>query len=267
MSDKERGYDKYLKRKGARLESRINEGVPFCWMCSAQSGNRAKEHIFPLWLQRELGAEKETWTPTHTSVFGDILDSRGPHPTTALLAGEICEACNGGWMNALEGRFRKVMFPRCPTIGEADGRVIAHWFAKTAIVINSAQNYRLAFPREARHAAQQGVPPGVGVFLGQMPNAPDRLNFIQVQGNVFGFSRPGMGEMAQELLKRAYCCVIRIDEVVAAVVYAPPGPWAWPLAEMTQLHPWRGEEISWESLPPISDVTEPLMLYAEHPDL
>ena len=264
---KERSYDQYLRRKGVKLESRINESVPFCWMCAANSGNRAREHIFPLWLQKELGAEKEMWTPTHASVFGDALNARGPHPTTALFAGEICAECNGGWMSDLEGRFRDVMFPRRPIITESDAKVMAHWLAKTAIVLNTAQNYRLVFPREARHAVQKGVPPRVAIFLGQMPNRSTRLNFGQCQGTVISVVGPDIQEKARELLKSAYCCVIQIDDIVAAVVYVPSGAWARPWVEMTQLHPWLGEEVRWESLPLISDVTEPFLLYAGHPDL
>ena len=45
-------------------------------------------------------------------------------PTGALLAGEVCQNCNGGWINELEARFRAVMFPPPHVIDEAAEAVV-----------------------------------------------------------------------------------------------------------------------------------------------
>lgn len=267
LSTKQRPYDEQLQRKGARLAYRVKERVPFCWMCRATTGMRAKEHIFPLWLQKQLGAQNETWAPTHMDYLGRVVSTRGSHRTTALLAGEVCARCNGGWMNDLEGRFRAVMFPRRAVIDGEEGAVIAHWFAKTAIVLNTAQNYRLMIPRTARHAVKQAVPPGMGVWLARMPNQATRLGFAQSAGGVITVVKRGMAGVASEYLDKAYVCALRVDDVLAAVVYAPPGPWAWPAEDMIQLHPWRDQPIAWESLPQVDEIWAPLTLYGDHPDL
>jgi hypothetical protein len=268
MPKKRRAYDQELIDRGASLAWRVKERVPFCWMCRATAGKRAKEHIFPLWLQREVAAERESWSPTHFDSFGREISSRGPHPTSALLAGEVCQKCNGGWMNELEARFRAVMFPPPRVIDEAAGAVIAHWFVKTAVVLNTAQNYRLMIPRGTRHAVKHGVPRDMRVFLARMPDPPDQLGFAQQAGHVIGVvATEKMGAHAIELLQQAYVCSLRVRDLVAAVVYAAPGGWARPAEDMTELHPWPGEAIPWESLPEITAIWEPLTLYGNHPAL
>lgn len=267
MPGKRRAYDRELTERGARLAWRVKERVPFCWMCRATAGTRAREHIFPLWLQRELGAERESWSPAHYDHHGRLISSRGPHPTTALLAGEVCSRCNSGWMNALEGRFRSVMFPRSPQITEDHARTIAHWFAKTAVILNTSQNYRLMIRRGVRHAVKHGVPRDMAVYLGRMPDPPDQLSFAQQAGQVVGIVRTDMLDVAEQYLSQAYVCVLRVVDVVAAVVYAPPGSWAKPCMDMAQLHPWPGPPLSWSSLPEVEDMMEPLTLCGDHPEL
>ncbi len=260
-----RGYDQQLIERGAHLAWRVKERVPFCWMCRSTAGKRAKEHIFPLWLQKQLGAEDELWSPTHRDYLGRVISSRGPYPTTALVAGEVCEKCNTGWMNEIEESFRSVMFPRVGAIDDESAPKLCQWFAKTAIVLNTSQNYRLMIPREVRHAVKHGVPRDMAVFLGRMPNPPDQLAFAQQAGSVIGVLPADEAHLAVAYSERVYACVLRVEDVLAAVVYAPPGSWAKPCAQMTQLHPSSGSRIAWDSLPVIEDMSEPLVLCGDYP--
>jgi hypothetical protein len=62
-------------------------------------------------------------------------------------------------MSELERDLAAVMFPsagRHEVISDRDLHTAAHWFAKTAIVINSSQNYRAMVP-EAVHGIGAGV--------------------------------------------------------------------------------------------------------------
>lgn len=260
-----RGYDQRLIERGAHLAWRVKERVPFCWMCRATVGKRAKEHIFPLWLQKELGAEEQLWSPTHRDYLGRVISSRGPYPTTALVAGEVCEKCNGGWMNDIEERFRSVMFPRVRVIDDASAPSLSQWFAKTAVVLNTSQNYRLMIPRAVRHAVKHGVPHDMTVFLARMPKPPDQLAFAQQAGQVIGIVPAEEAHLAPAYFERVYACPLRVDDVLAAVVYAPPGSWAKPCAEMTQIHPWSGSSIVWNALPVVQDISEPLILCGDYP--
>jgi hypothetical protein len=80
-------------------------------------------------------------------------------------------------MSELERRFEAVMFPpggRNGVISNGDLDTVAHWFAKTATVINSSQNYRVMVPEAVRHKTAVGAPTEFDVFLGRLRN-PRRL--------------------------------------------------------------------------------------------
>jgi len=61
--------------------------------------------------------------------------------------------------------------------------ILARWFLKTAIAINTSQNYRLLLPREVRHAVSTGMPSDVKVFLARHSDPKGgQLNFAQTSG-------------------------------------------------------------------------------------
>ena len=191
MGSRRRAYDRQLIARGARLAYRVAEEVPFCWLCPAESGRRAKEHIFALSLQRALKAEEEQFTPTHVDSLGRVVSARQTIPAKALLAGEVCEGCNSGWMSRLEAEAAPLLLTRvrCEarrSLGEQEQLTLARWFFKTAIVLNSSQNYRLLLPKDVRHSARIGLHPDVRVFVARRPlNPQDRLSFRQGYSGMF----------------------------------------------------------------------------------
>jgi len=58
-----RPFDTNLLRAGGSLEARVAEPVPYCWFCERTSVRRDKEHLFPGWLQRHHGIEREVVEP------------------------------------------------------------------------------------------------------------------------------------------------------------------------------------------------------------
>ena len=244
-----RSYDRQLINRGASLGYRVLEKQPFCWMCPRSSGRRAKEHIFPGWLLERLGAADELFEPRHYDLKGTLLSKRGPYPASALLSGEICDACNHGWMSRLETEFERVLLgePARPWT-RGDQQIVAHWFAKTAIVINVSQNYRLLVPKAERHAAELGVPPGFEVFVAKTNGHHTHLDFKQ-GWNMGGWVTPtDQVESMMALAERCFRCAIRIDDLVGLVLYAPPNKWLEPEDHFISIWPSAGELLAMADL-------------------
>jgi hypothetical protein len=259
---KRRSYDVALVQRGATLAPRVEEGVPFCWMCSRTSGSRAKEHTFALSLIRALGAEGELHRATHMPIMGDIpISARGPFPIEQMLAGEVCKACNGGWMSTLEVAALPILAPADPAVPltQADQVVLARWFLKTAAVLNSSQNYRLMLPAPVRHSAATEPHPDVKVFLGRRPPGNGMFAFAQQGGVTFSFAPTGSQAEVQALMAKGYGCAIGVNDLVGIVAYAPPGGWAVPSVEAVQIWP-AGEEPSRAELPLIDNLFEAVWL-------
>jgi hypothetical protein len=255
---KRRGYDESLLKRGATLAPRVEEGVPFCWMCSRTSGSRAKEHTFALSLIRALGAEGELHRATHMPIIGDIpISERGPFPIEQMLAGEVCKACNGGWMSTLEGAALPLLAPADPAapLSQADQVVLARWFLKTAAVLNSSQNYRLMLPAPVRHSASTDPHPDVKVFIGHRPPGNGMFAFAQQAGVTFSFAPTGSQAEVQALMAKGYACAIGVNDLVGIVAYAPPGGWAVPSVETVQIWPAGSERLRAE-LPLIDNLFE-----------
>lgn len=266
---KRRGYDEDLLKRGATLAPRVEEGVPFCWMCSRTSGSRAKEHTFALSLIRALGAEGELHRATHLPIIGDIpISQRGPFPIEQMLAGEVCKACNGGWMSTLEVAALPILSPAdtAAPLSEAHQVVLARWFLKTAAVLNASQNYRLMLPAPVRHSAAADPHPDVKVFLGRRPTGNGIFAFAQQAGVTFSFAPTGRQAEVHALMEKGYACAIGVNDLVGIVAFAPPGGWAVPSVETVQIWP-AGPELSRLELPFIENLFEAVWLQGLPPDV
>jgi hypothetical protein len=214
--------------------------VPFCWMCSRTSGSRAKEHTFALSLIRALRAEGELHRATHLPGIGDRpIRQRGPFPIEQMLAGEVCKACNGGWMSALEVAAVPILVSSdlSAPITPDDQGVLARWFLKTAAVLDSSHNYRLMLPAPVRHSAAGDPHPDVKVFLGQRALDGGKIEFGQQVGVAFGFAPTDRQAEFQALMAKGYACAIGVNDLLGIVAYAPPGGWAVPSVEAAQIWP------------------------------
>lgn len=267
MGSKRRGYDEDLLRRGASLAPRVEEGVPFCWMCGRTSGTRAKEHTFALSLIRALGAEGQLHQATHLPAFGDRpISQRGPFPIEQMVAGEVCKTCNGGWMSALEVAALPILVPSDPSapITPRDQGVIARWLLKTAAVLNSSQNYRLMLPAPVRHSAAGDPHPDVKVFLGRRPLDGGKIEFGQQAGVTFGFAPTDRQAELRAFMAKGYACAIGVNDLLGIVAYAPPGGWAVPSVEAVRIWPTAGA-LSRLELPLIEHLFEAVWLQGSLP--
>lgn len=121
-----------------------------CTFCR-QEGKRAKEHVWPRWLIERYGNERTAYS--HRTFTAEI--SRRVHTPENYVLGDVCEACNNGWLSDLEAAtkrsFERLFFPLAGptelTIPAAECATLSLWAFKTAIVMNRASNYRRIVPR------------------------------------------------------------------------------------------------------------------------
>jgi len=148
-----------------------------CWFCGAglTGATTSKEHVFPQWLQKELGLAALPITPTwHAEPLGELLDERN-QTWGNLVAGRICKACNNGWMSELETVAMPVLLPLVR--GERDvrqltpqgARKVAAWAVKTVLTLSAAvQEKRAPLAHyQALHGDPAAVPAGIYVFATQ----------------------------------------------------------------------------------------------------
>src|SRR5258708_6458444 len=80
-----------------------------CIFCGSElSGKRAKEHVFPQWIQKEFDWDDLYLTPTHFSGTGEVISSRA-HDLGSFVEGHVCASCNNGWMSRLECAVRPIL--------------------------------------------------------------------------------------------------------------------------------------------------------------
>jgi len=108
-----------------------------CIFCGAAltNSNRAKEHVLKdAWL-RKLGHEK--YQLNLAQFRGEDKIGERQHAANQLLSGEVCNGCNGGWMERLDHSVEKIVLTlaqeiRPIQITEQECWQLARWLVKTA---------------------------------------------------------------------------------------------------------------------------------------
>lgn len=123
-----------------------------CIFCDNES-EKAKEHIWPRWLQNHLvGSTRHNYHGVYLNFMRpDLIDHRN-QSGESLVFGSVCKSCNSGWMNKLENEF-KIYFEKIQsnynyirTLSKQERVIIAFWGLKTAMMINAGSNYRQIIP-------------------------------------------------------------------------------------------------------------------------
>jgi hypothetical protein len=250
-----REYDRNIFRGSSRASDRVLETVPFCWLCPATTGQRTREHVFAQRLLREFPPELTRFEPVrYTSMFaGGLVGShRGPFPGTALVAGAVCASCNNGWMSQLETDARAYLLGQEALVAGEAVATLARWFAKTAIVINVSQPYRLLWHNTHRHQVRDRVPDNLAISLYRV-SEPD-VNWAQGSSMLTHSVVPAeMDTFAVSKLtgELTHLCRIQVGTLVGTIVAFP-----WQLAASTLTMPgqmlWShgaGFEVDLSALP------------------
>ena len=168
---------------GAGVELRVakpnpSEGVRRCMFCNGPLGGaRSREHYIPMWLLRHQGVADETIDYTALDSSGNVLDVRRM-ARRSVVAGGVCESCNGGWMNDLEGEMRRILPPlidgsdTVASLDEDDLLPLARWACKAAYCHDHSTHGPRRVP--SRHAKAlwrdaDRVPQGVVVAAARSP--------------------------------------------------------------------------------------------------
>jgi len=160
-----------------------------CIFCE-EYGERAKEHVWPRWLQDFIGG------PTKGQHTGVHLSFPWPEPVSirkqsgeSLVCGNVCKKCNNGWMNELEIKTSPILKDviknksRAKTWSFTEAEVISKWSFKTVIMINACSNYRKIIGKDLMRCFYKTLtlPRGVTVDIAFHKSEEKRLKWLQSQ--------------------------------------------------------------------------------------
>lgn len=267
-----RKFDRNLLDSCGHLEERVIEEVPPCWFCPSTTGKQTKEHLFPQWLLRHYNAMDEQVQPFRFSLpLMQIASQRPQMPLMAAVSGEVCAACNNGWMCTLEANTKPILssIPTSGEISEADALTLARWFTKTAVALNVSMPYRLQFERWQRHALKTGMPEGAYVGLFRVTKQNGTIDWVQ--NTVLSCDVPTSTSESdvKKFLARAYYAQIRVADLVGMVALRPPSPSLIGdgefLTDIPLIWPPR-EPLTWEDLPIFEDYRDGFKHWSFLPD-
>jgi len=222
--NKLRRFDRNLLAAGKGLAPRVLEPVPFCWFCDAEAGTRSKEHIFPKWLLMYYEAMDEMVQPHRISMAlgGVIASERGARPLRAHFNGEVCAACNNGWMASLEASTKPILTrkPLRGRITEGEAAVLARWFIKTAVNLNVSQPYRLLVEAASRHALATHIPDRFAVYLFRVRRQNGVIDWVQKSPDAGIVPSDRVDEFSR-LGGLTLVTHIRIADLAAVIIHVP----------------------------------------------
>jgi hypothetical protein len=116
------------KRSLFTLSSRIYSGKR-CFYCrTLLRGNRTREHVFPLWLQKRFNLANQRLTLLN----GSFIPYRS-------LTVPCCPTCNNVHLSKLEKRVQRLLFESSITVARSDLRDIYIWANKILLGIIYAE--------------------------------------------------------------------------------------------------------------------------------
>lgn len=160
----------------------------FCGKTLATAG-KAKEHVFPQWLQRQLGLQDQMVATSWELPFdAGVLNSRRMD-LDSLVLGTVCANCNNGWMSRLENEVKPIL--QLFTVAgvsrtmleRTQAKVMASWALKTAITLNRSSNYRRLFTPQDLHNLMVTGAPGLGHYVDLLwHSGPPEVSWLQTRG-------------------------------------------------------------------------------------
>jgi hypothetical protein len=190
--------------------------------------NRSKEHIIPQWLLDFLNVREEKIQPTHFSNRGETLSTR-KHTLEGLLAGQICEVCNCGWMSELEQVAMPILKPlilgtsTVVELNDTERQILSRWTAKTAFALNSSSNYFKNIPSahfEHIRLNSDCLPLKVSSY-GQQHQGDRTFYWIQSATWKLKGNSNNISELATELKNNSYKIAFQFGKLMLLIGYIP----------------------------------------------
>ena len=274
-----RAYDNSILKNNGRLAGRVAEFVPVCWFCGIEEAKSTREHIVPLWLQKELGAESQTIAPfrfemsTYLSTSQKELCSesqtiapfrfemstgksthvRSEYSLKSLMCGQVCAKCNNGWMSKLEVAAKTPLMALInnQVVEDDDLAVIAQWVAKTAIALNASMPYRLLWNRADRHASRFGVPNRTVVGASWSRDRHDDDVNWQQGGPMLVFGPKTLADFdgVNGQIEQTYLLSLRLRNLVLHCVHQQPGRQFSVSGSFREIYPATPERVRLHWLP------------------
>jgi len=242
------------------LGYRVPDVPGVCLTCDRVEGDLSEVLIFPREIQKMLSVEEERFISPHVDPLGNVISSRSV-PIREFFANGICTQCKDGWIDRLDREFVDA-YPRVAT-GTADAQdqvLLAWWFARTAVLLNTSTNYRLLVPAAERWALSLGPPVTFAVHLAQMPNQEEPLAYQQGAPMFFRFPDTVSEAEMKSWAERVFTCSARLGDLVGVASYAPPDRPARPANELTEIFPTSNGTIVTTDLPVLSSLMEGMVL-------
>lgn len=198
-----------------------------CIFCN-QEKEKAKEHIWPRWLQTRIGGStKGTFAGTHAKL-GVIPISERISSGENLVLGTVCKDCNNGWMERLESEFRLILDILLEnsekiTLNKKESVIISRWAFKTACVINKGSNFHQIIPEEhfRYFYKHEKLPSNVIVEIGKLQNIEDE-SLAWRQGKIQLIISPSSESMIYtNVAQKSYIISMQISSLLIRVAYWP----------------------------------------------
>jgi len=201
-----------------------------CLFCGEQlRGNRATEHVFPVWLQEKYNLSNDGLLQTHFSENGKVLSDRS-HNLGKHVYGRVCSKCNNGWMSQLEEKSKSSIIGLSEIglhfydLNSAQCLILARWACKTAFCLHAASNYRPIVPEKHFKFVRKNqatLPEGVWVF-GHQHNSTQTFCWWQSPSWFLEGDDEHLSKSNQDTIKHeAYKICFSINDLVLIVVHNP----------------------------------------------
>ena len=199
-----------------------------CIFCGSDR-ERAKEHIWPRWLQKKIGGStKGQFKGIHLRMGVPISERRSSGEK--LVLGNVCKECNNGWMERLESDFQPILDtilskPKRLILKGKELSNISKWAFKTACVINKASNFHPIIPDNHLESFYiSGFPPSnVVIEVSKLSDSvPEELNWIQTKiGLVLNASKNKSNYY--DYTQKSYVIALQLKAFLIKIAYWPLG--------------------------------------------
>jgi hypothetical protein len=148
----------------------------------------------PRWLAKLITAEFGGAAPADmkyrfTDAAGGVATRSFKSRQAEVVVRRVCVACNGGWMARLEQVTKPVLEPmvlgRTTRLTIDQQVLLAHWAAKTVVVIKEFESHAVVFDEGDRAAVLNGqAPMGLHVRLGYRPQFDEAMDLLLTTAHV-----------------------------------------------------------------------------------
>ena len=262
MEKRLRSFDRRLLTQSGFLERRVMEAVPHCWFCLTTTNPSSNEHVFPRWLQKALGLEKQTIEPVR--ILSDLVTTgskRPIHTLSSLTLGNICQSCNNGWMSRLEASAPSVLLDnQRGAMTTEQAKVFSRWMTKPAICLNISMPYRLLFDESSRHALADNMPNLTYVFIYRARKNTHEINWMQSTLCLW-LTEDEYTDIVNEAAPLTYVGHINLGKISALVVKIPSSLSGYQLEVMSDAAlVWPPSRLpTWGAIPRFNDFMEPVV--------